>query len=397
MASAHVGDTTRKPLGWKKLVGYVISVVIVVAIFTWAIPRFADYSDVWAAIKTLTPIEAWSLVAATIFNLVTYWWANQAALPGLGIGKAAVLTQTTTSVANTLPAGGAIAVGLTYSILNSWGFTGTSVALYVGVTGIWNIFTKLALPMLALVLLALSGPLTGTYIVAAILGVIVLGLAVGLFALLFRSEEFAIRIGNWLGGVVSWFRRLFRKPAVTTWGEGAARFRRDTVALMEHRWIRLTLTTVLSQVALFLVFLLSLRASASPSRRCPPPKRSPSTRSRAACRRSPPPLVGWASSISGISEDSPRSAAGRRRRSLQRSCCSGPSPTGSRYRSAGSRTSSGGSSRTGAVKPTRRRSASGPATSRPKRRWSRFSTSLHRARDSTSFPRRRRSPSRRPS
>lgn len=260
MASAHAGDTIRKPLGWKKLVGYVISVVIVVAIFTWAIPRFADYSDVWAAIKTLTPIETWSLVAATIFNLVTYWWANQAALPGLGIGKAAVLTQTTTSVANTLPAGGAIAVGLTYSILNSWGFTGTSVALYVGVTGIWNIFTKLALPMLALVLLALSGHLTGTYIVAAILGVIVLGLAVGMFALLFRSEEFAIRIGNWLGRVVSWFRRLFRKPAVTTWGQGAARFRRDTVALMEHRWIRLTWTTVLSQVALFFVLLLSLRA-----------------------------------------------------------------------------------------------------------------------------------------
>ena len=96
------------------------------------------------------PIETWSLVAATIFNLVTYWWANQAALPGLGIGKAAVLTQTTTSVANTLPAGGAIAVGLTYSILDSWGFSGTSVALYVGVTGIWNIFTKLALPVLVL-------------------------------------------------------------------------------------------------------------------------------------------------------------------------------------------------------------------------------------------------------
>jgi hypothetical protein len=101
MASAQVGEQTRKPLGWKRVVGYVISVVIVVAIFWWAIPKFADYADVWAAIKTLTPIETWSLVAATIFNLVTYWWANQAALPGLGIGKAAVLTQTTTSVANT--------------------------------------------------------------------------------------------------------------------------------------------------------------------------------------------------------------------------------------------------------------------------------------------------------
>jgi uncharacterized protein (TIRG00374 family) len=259
MSSAQAPERTRKPLGWKKIVGYVISIIIVVGIFTWAIPKFADYRDVWAAIKTLSPIETWSLIAATVFNLVTYWWANQAALPGLGIGKAAVLTQTTTSVANTLPAGGAIAVGLTYSILDSWGFTGTSVALYVGVTGIWNIFTKLGLPLLALVFLALSGHLTTTYIVAAILGVVVLGVAVGLFALVFRSEAFAIKIGNAMGRVASWFRRLRHKPPVTTWGEGAARFRRDTIVLVEHRWIRLTLMTVLSQVALFVILLLALR------------------------------------------------------------------------------------------------------------------------------------------
>jgi uncharacterized protein (TIRG00374 family) len=259
MTSDQTPERTRKPLGWKKIVGYVISVVIVVGIFVWAIPKFADYRDVWAAMQTLSPIETWSLVAATVFNLVTYWWANQAALPGLGIGKAAVLTQTTTSVANTLPAGGAIAVGLTYSILDSWGFTGTSVALYVGVTGIWNIFTKLGLPLLALVFLALSGHLTTTYIVAAVLGLVVLGVAIGLFALLFRSEAFAIKIGNAMGRAASWFRRLRHKPPVTTWGEGAARFRRDTIVLVAHRWIRLTLTTVLSQVALFLVLLLALR------------------------------------------------------------------------------------------------------------------------------------------
>jgi uncharacterized protein (TIRG00374 family) len=259
MEAAHTDERIRRPLGWRKLVGYAISVIIVVAIFTWAIPKYANYRDVWDAIRTLTPLETWSLVAATIFNLVTYWWANQAALPGLGIGKAAVLTQTTTSVANTLPAGGAVAIGLTYAILDSWGFTGTSVALYVGVTGIWNIFTKLGLPMLALVFLALSGHLTPAYILAAALGVIVLGVAVGLFTLLFRSEAFAIKIGNWLGRVVSWFRRPLRKPPVTTWGDGAARFRRDTIALVEHRWFRLSWTTVLSQIALFLVLLLSLR------------------------------------------------------------------------------------------------------------------------------------------
>ena len=259
MASARVAERTRRPLSWKRIVAYVISVLIVVAIFWWAIPKFANYRDVWAAMKTLTPIEAWSLVAATVFNMITYWWANQAALPGLGIGKAAVLTQTTTTVANTLPLGGAVAVGLTYSILDSWGFTGTSIALYVGVTGIWNIFTKLALPMLSLVFLALSGHLTTTYVVAAILGVLILATGVGLFTLVFRSEAFAIKIGNWLGSVASWFRGLMRKPPLTTWGEGAARFRRDTIVLVEHRWLRLSLTTVLSHVALFFVLLLALR------------------------------------------------------------------------------------------------------------------------------------------
>jgi putative heme transporter len=129
----------------------------------------------------------------------------------------------------------------------------------VGVTGIWNIFTKLALPMLSLVFLALSGHLTTTYVTAAIVGLIVLGVGVGLVALVLRSEEFAVKIGNWLGRVASWFGGLLRKPPVTTWGQGAARFRRDTIVLVEHRWLRLSLMTVLSQVALFLVLLLSLR------------------------------------------------------------------------------------------------------------------------------------------
>jgi putative heme transporter len=251
--------TERRTVSWKRIVGLAVSVAIVAGIFVWAIPKFADYGDVMDALGTLTPIEFWTLFAAMVFNLFTYWWANQAALPGLGIGKAAVLTQSTTSVANTLPAGGAIAVGLTYKVLDSWGFSSTNVALYVGVTGIWNIFTKLALPLLALVLLALTGHLTLGYVTAAVVGVVVLGVAVTLLALVFRSERLAIRIGDGLGRAVSWFRRLARRSPVTGWGEGAARFRRDTVALVGYRWFRLSWSTALSQVALFFVLLLALR------------------------------------------------------------------------------------------------------------------------------------------
>lgn len=244
----------------RKVVSGLISLLIVVGIFVYAIPKVADYNEVWKAFESLTMLELGSLVAAMIFNMVTYWWANMAALPGLKLTQAAVITQTTTSVANTLPGGGAIAVGLTYTILKSWGFTGTDVTLFVGVTGIWNIFTKLALPVLSIVFLVIAGQSGSAYVVAAIVGVIVLGVAVGLLAALFASERLARRIGDGLGRVISFFLRVFRKPAKTDMGDGAVRFRADTIGLVERRWLRLSLTTVGSHLALALVLLLSLRS-----------------------------------------------------------------------------------------------------------------------------------------
>ncbi len=258
MSEPGISTATKKRSAWR-YVSFGISLAIVVGIFAFAIPRFADYKDVWAAIRTLTPLEVGSLIAATVFNLFTYWLANMAALPGLRLWPAAVLTQTTTSVANTLPGGGAIAVGLTYSILRSWGSTGTNVALYVGVTGIWNIFIKLALPLLSVVFLVLQESRSAAFVSAALVGLAVLAMAVTLLAAVFRSERLARRVGDGVGRVITWIRRRFRKLPMTDGGDRAVRFRADTISLVALRWIRLTLTTILSQVALFFVLLLCLR------------------------------------------------------------------------------------------------------------------------------------------
>jgi uncharacterized protein (TIRG00374 family) len=248
------GHSTRR-----RVISGLVSLVVVVGIFVYAIPKIADYGQVWTTIRTLTPLEIGTLVGATIFNLFTYWFANMAALPGLKLRQAAVLTQTTTTVANTVPAGGAVALGLTYQILRSWGFTGSAIALYIGVTGIWNIFTKLALPVLSIVVLALTGGGGGAYLIAALIGVVVLTVAVVLLALVFWKESFARRVGDRLGRILSWFRRLARREPITDGADRASSFRADTVALVHRRWIPITLTTVISHLALFLVLLLSLR------------------------------------------------------------------------------------------------------------------------------------------
>jgi uncharacterized membrane protein YbhN (UPF0104 family) len=250
--------TRRKRILRIAQVGF--SVAIVVAIFAYAIPKFASYGAVWAVLRTLSWPQLGLLVAATVFNLVTYWLQLMAALPGLTLGQAAVNNQTTTSIANTVPVvGGALSVGVSYGMLGSWGFSLAAITLMTVLTGIWNAFLKLAMPIAAVALLAVTGNSTAALLIPALVGVAILVATVVAFALLMWKKELARRIGAAAGAAWSWLRRLVRKPPVTGWDEAAVRFRRQSNDLVARRWPALTLTTLVSHLGLYLVFLLTTR------------------------------------------------------------------------------------------------------------------------------------------
>ncbi|MEA2057238.1 MAG: YbhN family protein [Actinomycetota bacterium] len=244
---------------WIRAVQALISLAIVVGIFVGVMPLIADYGEVWDTISAMTSLEMLSLLLVGLWNLATYWFVIVAALPGLRLREAAVVNQASTAVANTLPGGGAIGVGVSIAMLTSWGFTVAAIARSALVTGIWNNFVKLGMPVLALALLALEGGLTPARLTAAAVGIGVLIAAVVLFALILKSDRLARAIGRGIGKVVDWFRKLFRREPLADWGERAAKFRRDTIGLLEHRWLMLTVATLVSHVSLYLVLLATLR------------------------------------------------------------------------------------------------------------------------------------------
>src|SRR5688500_238666 len=236
-----------------------LSALVLVAIFGLILPKIASYADVWATIKALTWIEMVSLIAATVFNLFTYWWQMQSAMPGLTLGQAAVSNQTSTTVSNLVPGAGVVATGLMYGMFRSWGFTTSEVALLASTTGIWNMFLKLGLPIVAVALLAVTGQATDALLVPALIGLMVLAGSVVLFAMVLWKKSLARAIGARLGRIWSSIRGIFHKPPVETWGEAAVRFRKQTIGLVVGRWPALTITTVASHLALWFVLLLSLR------------------------------------------------------------------------------------------------------------------------------------------
>lgn len=248
----------RKSTIWRVLqIG--AAVAIIGGIFLAIIPTIAEYGGVWDTVRQLTFFQIGLLLAATLLNLVTYWLQSVAAMPGLTLRMGAVQTQTTTTIANTLPGGGAIAVGVGYGMFKSWGYSEGDVARFAVVTGIWNIYIKLGLPALALGLLVIEGRTNAGIVTGAAVGLAVLTVSVVLLALILWKEALARRIGDALARPVSAVRRVLHKGEVKGWGEAAVGFRKDTITLLRQRWIALTLTTIVSHLSLFLVMLACLR------------------------------------------------------------------------------------------------------------------------------------------
>jgi putative heme transporter len=236
----------------------VLSLVLVVAIFYFMVKKI-DPAQVWAAITNMTWLELTTLGLLAVWNLATYAFVWMTVTPGLSFWHAMVMTQSTTAVANTVPGGSAIGIGMTYGMLGSWGYSRSRATTAVLVSGVWNSFIKLGLPVLALALVLLGGGAGGGRVTAALLGIAGLVAAIVVFALILRSEEQARRFGVLAGRFASRLLRLLRRPPVQGWELATVKFRSRTVDLVEHRWLAITVTSLVSHLSLYLVLLVALR------------------------------------------------------------------------------------------------------------------------------------------
>jgi len=159
------GPHRQSPGQLRRAARVALAVAVAVAVFGFALPRFASATEVWHAIGHVGWRGAALLAISAGWNLVTYWLVWMAAVPNLGLRRAALVSQAPTAVANTVPAGSYVAVALTYSMLRSWGLRRSSATLAMVVTGIWNNFAKLALPVVALAALAIGGDIDAPRVV----------------------------------------------------------------------------------------------------------------------------------------------------------------------------------------------------------------------------------------
>lgn len=260
MATPAAEPASPRKSSTRRVIEILVSIALVGAVFFFALPQIADFSDVWAEITAMTGLELVTLVLFAIWNLVTYWLVMVACLPESNVWQALKINGASTSVANTLPGGGALGIAVNYGMYLQYGFTREAIALSLLVAGIWNNFVKLGMPVIALALLALQGGATGPTMTAALAGLATLAGAVVLFALVLHSETMARRVGRRMTRIVTSVRRVFgSRKDMTDLGESAVLLRRQAIDLLRKRWLWITAATLVSHISLFLVLLITLR------------------------------------------------------------------------------------------------------------------------------------------
>jgi len=233
-------------------------------VFVFALPKIANYGDVWGVVKGMSWEWIAALVVGVLLNTATYGPPWMAALPGLRYLQATRVTLASTAMTMVAPGGAAVGMATSFAMLRAWGFRGRPVGLAVVVTSVWNQLVILGIPIVALAGVAAEGGRNRTLELVAVIALavfiaIVVGFAVGL-----SSERLARRVGDRAARAVSWGKGLIGKAPVKWRGETFVRFREETIGLIRKRWAFLTFSTLAGHLTVFLVLLFSVRAVGTP-------------------------------------------------------------------------------------------------------------------------------------
>lgn len=220
------------------------------------------WDEVGGILQTVSPAWLLGLTVVWVAGLWSYAVVMTASLPGMSTRQALSLNLAGSAVANSVPLGGAVSLGLVTAMSRSWGFTRSSVTTFLLLTNIWNVLIRVLFGGLALVWFLTAGPglVSGpaALVITTLSVVLILAMAGALM-----SPAAPAWFGYRAAAFIACARRVLRRPSTPDRGlvyaSALTDIRFQLLTLIRGSWIRLTLGMVGYIVLLALLLDLCLR------------------------------------------------------------------------------------------------------------------------------------------
>ncbi len=144
-------------------------------------------------------------------------------------------------------------------MLATYKIPGTVATAAITAVGLWSIFVSLGLPDPRRASRCPCPAATCEYAWAAVLGLVILVVAIVVFVLVMRSEPLAIKVGHLGNRLVKPLRPRIKALGDMDLVAPITKFRADMYGLLKRRWLVITLAQLGVIMTQFLIFYVSLR------------------------------------------------------------------------------------------------------------------------------------------
>ena len=248
--------SASRPL-WRRLLKPVLVVAALVLVFGWVLPQFIDYEEVWDALAELDPWEVAVLLGLGLIRVPTEALMYRAFLPGLSLRRGSEAYLSSNFAGQLLPPPTASAVQ--YGYFRGGGHPPDAAGLAAFGSFLFPTIGRLLLPFVALVLLLLTGEISGSILLAGAVSLAITGVVVIAGYFFLRGERYA----RWLGAKVQrpmgWMLvKVGRDPIADSPGK-AADLRTQALVVLREGWALGSIGVAANLLATYLILLASLR------------------------------------------------------------------------------------------------------------------------------------------
>ena len=238
-----------------------IGLVALLIYLLWGIFGAINWGQVVAAIAGLTAADWLRLILLTAAYFVAESLILIAALPGMTLRRGLMAFLIPSAAGTVVP--GPTDVVTRFTMYSRWGYSLSDTTASVTTSFVYANGTKIVLPVLGTVAVAIIGGDTSEIENIAVLGAAVFVGAFIVIPLMLRSERLALRIGYRAGSAARRVAGPFNIEAPDDLGQQVARgfvdLRATVGVLLSQRWYLGFSAALLAQMLLFGILLTSLR------------------------------------------------------------------------------------------------------------------------------------------